>query len=208
MPDQTIILFAGAIMVLGIGQYWFRYNNAKSVAQGWLQEHHYRVVEFRFLWFGGITFAPRLFRNSNNAFAFQAVVNDSELGGTGVVWLRVWTNWFGVADSDIDVVWKEMPDGEADGGVQPLSDRMADAQLGLIHRIASGETTFYAPREREGGNAGLVYDETVEHLLALSRRGMITCKQPDSGIKGWTQYSDVTNVALTDGGRKLASRSA
>ena len=206
MPDQTIIPLAGAVMLFGIGQYWFRYNTAKSVAQGWLLQHRYRVLEFRFLWFPGMTFAPRLFRNSNRAFAFKAVVNDSELGGTGEVWLRVWTSWFGVADGDIDVVWKEMPDGEADGGVQPLGDRMADAQLGLIHRIASGETTFYAPRQREGGNAGLVYDEMVEHLLALSRRGMITCKQPDSGIKGWTQYSDVTNIGLTDEGRKLASR--
>jgi hypothetical protein len=184
VPSQTVLL-AGVVMLFGIGHYWFRYNNAKSAAQGWLQQHRYRVLAFRFLWFPGLTFAPRLLRNSNNAFAFKAVVNDSELGGTGVVWLRVWTNWFSVvADGDIDVVWKEMPDGEADGGAQPLGDRMADGQLALIHRIAAGETTFYSPRQREGGNAGLEYDEMVEHLLALSRRGMITCTQPESGIKG------------------------
>lgn len=207
MRDQYILL-AGVVMLFGIGQYWFRYNSAKSSAQVWLQQHHYHVLEFRFLWFPGLAFAPHLLRSSNRAFAFQAVVSDSELGGTGIVWLRVWTTLFGGRDSDIDVVWKEMPDGGLAGSVPSSGDRMADAQIGLIHRIASGETTFYAPRQREGGNAGLMYDEMVEHLLALSRRGMITCTQPASGIKGWTQYSDVTNVALTDDGRKLASRSA
>jgi hypothetical protein len=207
LPNQTVLI-AGTVMLFGIGQYWYRYNIARGVAQAWLQEHHYRAVEFGLLWFHGIAFAPRLDMYWHRPFVFKAVVNDSELGGTGVVWLRVWTPFIGVVDDDVDVVWKEMPHGEADGGAQPLGNRMEDAQLGLIHRIASGETSFYAPRQREGGNASLEYDEMVEHLLALSRRGMITCKEPDSGIKGWTQYSDVTNVALTDEGRKLASRNA
>jgi len=205
VTSQTVLL-AGVVMLLGIGQHLFRYNGAKSVAQAWLQQHHYKVVEFRYLWFPGMTFPPRLLRNSSSGFAFKAVVNDTELGGTGVVWLRVWSSWFGVTDDDVDVVWKEMPDGGTDGAVPSFGDRMIDSQLALVHRIAAGEKTFYAPRQREGGNAGLQYDEMVEDLLALSRRGMITLTQPESGIKGWTEYSDVKNVALTEEGQKMASR--
>ena len=202
-------------MLFGTGQYWLRYNSAKNVAIDWLREHHYRVVEFRYLWLGVMAFAPRLFRNANNAFSFEAVVNDSDLGGTGTVRLRVWTSWLGIANTDVDVVWKEMPEGGTEGGnedrtdgVRPLGDRLADAQLGLLHRIAAGETAFYAPREGAGDGSGAEYDEMVEHLLALTRRGMITCTQPGSGTRGWTQYSNVANVALTDEGRKVASSDA
>lgn len=74
-----------------------------------------------------------------------------------------------------------------------------------MRRIAAGESRFYAPRRLESD--GAEHDETVEHLLALSRRGMITCSQPAPGIKGRTQYSDVSDVVLTAQGQSfLASR--
>jgi len=85
------------------------------------------------------------------------------------------------------------------GDYRPLAERLADEQLALMRRVAAGETRFYAPRRWE--KDGAKYDEMVEHLLALSRRGMITCTEPEPGVKGITQYSDVADVALTAAGQ-------
>jgi hypothetical protein len=198
ITSQPIYLLAAAVMVLGMAQYWWRYNQAKGVAEDWLREHHYRVMNLSLPWFRGMTFPPSLLRNSNRAFVFEAIIDDEELGGTGAVWLRVWTTWLGTSDSDVEVVWKRMPHGGMDE-YRPLAERLADEQLGLMRRIAAGETRFYAPRRWE--KDGAKYDEMVEHLLALSRRGMITCKEPASGEKGVSQWSDVADVALTAVGR-------
>jgi hypothetical protein len=146
-------------------------------------------------------FPPTLFRNTNRAYVFEAIIDDEDLGGTGSVWLRVWTTWLGTTDSDVDVVWKRMPQGGGMGEFRPLAERLADEQLGLMRRVAAGETRFYAPRRYE--KDGAKYDEMVEHLLALSRRGMITCTEPEAGVKGVTQYSDVSDVILTPAGQEF-----
>lgn len=201
LANQPIILLAAAVMVFGIGQYWWRYNQAKGVAEDWLREHHYRVMKLSLPWFHGMVFPPSLLRDTDRAFVFEAIVDDADLGGTGAVWLRVWTTWLGTTDSDVDVAWKRMPQGGGMGEFRPLAERLADEQLGLMRRVAAGEIRFYAPRRYE--KDGAKYDEMVEHLLALSRRGMITCTEPDAGVKGVTQHSDVADVALTAAGREF-----
>lgn len=200
MTSQPMFFLIIGVFVFGIGQYWWRYNQAKGTVEEWLREHHYRVRQLSVPWFHGMIFPPKLLRNANRAFVFKAIVDDSELGGTGSVWLRVWTTLFGVSDGDVEVVWDHMPEGGT-GEAPPLAERLADEQLALMRRIAGGESNFYAPRrwERDGEK----YDETVEHLLALSRRGMITCTEPQNGVKGVTQWSDVSNVALTPVGRQF-----
>ncbi len=198
LANQPIILLTAVVMLFGIGQYWWRYNQAKGIAQDWLREHHYRVMKLSLPWFRGMVFPPSLLRNTNRAFVFEAIIDDEDLGGTGAVWLRVWTTWLGTTDSDVDVVWKRMPHGGMDE-YRPLVERLADEQLGLMRRVAAGETRFYAPRRFE--KDGAKYDEMVEHLLALSRRGMITCTEPEPGVKGVTQYSDVADVALMAAGQ-------
>ena len=197
--NQPVFLLSGAVILFGIGQYYWRYNQAKGIAQDWLHEHHYRVTKLSLPWFHGIVFPPSLLRNTNRAFVFEAIVDDDDLGGTGSVFLRVWTTWLGTTDSDVDVVWKRMPHGGDVGDYRPLAERLADEQLALMRRVAAGETRFYAPRRWE--KDGAKYDEMVEHLLALSRRGMITCTEPEPGVKGITQYSDVADVALTAAGQ-------
>jgi hypothetical protein len=207
LTNQPFFLLIAPFVALAIGQYWWRYNQAKSTAEDWLRRHHYRTRELRMPWIHGAIFAPAWGRNSNNAFVFRAVIDDTDLGGTGSLWLRVWTTWFGNIDNEVEVVWDKMPDGLVDGA-KPLFDRLQDAQLALLRRIGDGETAFYSPRHPENGG-GPEFDEMVEHLLALSRRGLITCNEPRPGRIGQTQYSDISNVALTPEGRSfLASKPA
>lgn len=201
LANQPVILLSGAVILFGIGQYYWRYNQAKGIAQDWLREHHYRVVKLSLPWFVGGVFPPTLLRDTDRAFVFEAIIDDEDLGGTGAVLLRVWTTWLGITDSEVDVAWKRMPHGGVIGEYRPLAERLADEQLGLMRRVAAGETRFYAPRRYE--KDGAKYDEMVEHLLALSRRGMITCTEPEAGVKGVTQYSDVADVALTASGREF-----
>lgn len=118
---HPMFLLAAAFVVFGIGQYWWRYNRAKRTAEDWLRDHHYRVTRLRLPWFTGMVFGPSLLRDSDNAFVFEAVIDDTELGGTGIVWLRVWTTWLGTIDNDVEVAWKQMPDGTT-GDFKPLAD--------------------------------------------------------------------------------------
>jgi len=201
ITSQPTIVLSAVVILFGVGQYWWRYNQAKGVAEDWLREHHYRVMQLSVPWFRGVMFPPSLLRNSNRAFVFEAIIDDEDLGGTGAVWLRVWTTWLGTTDSDVDVVWKRMPHGGDMDGFRPLGERLADEQLALLRRVAAGETTFFAPRRWE--KDGAKYDGMVEHLLALSRRGMITCREPDPGVKGVTQYSDLSDVELTPAGQNF-----
>ena len=209
LPDQIgsqpILLLVVPFLALAIGQYWWRYTQAKTTAEHWLRQHHYRARELDMPWFRGPMFAPSWGRNSNNAFVFRAVIDDVDLGGTGSLWLRVWTTWLGGIDNDVEVVWDEMPDGRLDGS-RPLFERLEDVQLSLLRRVAGGEAGFYSPRHPENGG-GAEFDATVEHLMALSRRGMLTCDEPQPGKPGQTQYSRLSNVVLTEEGRAfLASK--
>lgn len=211
LPEQITIepffLLIIPIVALGIAQYLWRYSQAKSTAENWLRRHHYRARELDMPWFRGPMFAPSWGRNSENAFVFRVVIDDTELGGTGSLWLRVWTTWFGGIDNEVEVIWDEMPDGHVDGA-KPLFDRIQDMQISLLRRVADGETAFYSPRHPENGG-GAEFDGMVEHLMALSRRGMVTCDEPHPGKPGLTQYSELSNVALTEEGRALlASKTA
>jgi hypothetical protein len=141
-------------------------------------------------------FAPSFLRNSNNAFDFEAVVEDRDLGGEARLFLRVWANWIGQFDGEVEVVIDEISRGEE---AHPLMERLADAQAAILQRVADGETAFYAPRRSEGGEAG--FNELVEHILALSRRGMITCDAPSVDSRSTTDYRSIDNIALTPAGR-------
>jgi hypothetical protein len=199
ITNQPFFLLAAPFVALGLGHYWWRYTQARSAAEDWLRRHRYRVRELRMPWLRGAMFAPSWGRNSKIAFVFRAVIDDTELGGRGSLWLRVWTTWLGSIDNEVEMVWDEMPDREMEGA-KPLFQRLEDEQLAILRRVADGERAFYSPRHPENGG-GPEFDETVEHLLALSRRGMITCNEPRLGKPGETQYSDISNVALTAAGR-------
>lgn len=201
MPVQTswLVIAAGAISV---GVWLWRRHRAREIAERWLNQNGYRVQSLRFSYFD---MQPRFrmtpFRNNDWAVDFRAEVDDTKLGGTGVVRLRVWTDWLGMLDREPEVSWVRMP--VEDHGVRTTPEaQWADAQLDILRRAAAGERTF-----RPTANDPEVrrdFDETVEHILALQRRGLVTCSSPIAELKVDAQYAAITNVELTeDGGRAL-----
>ncbi|MEO8575149.1 MAG: hypothetical protein ABI556_00550 [Gemmatimonadales bacterium] len=186
-------------LVVVAGWSTMRYARAKSAASEWLAQHHYRVRSLRMSWLNPIGFESSWLRSSNNRYTFVATVDDTQLGGTGRVFLRVWSNWTRTGTNEVEVVWDTMPESDMPGAPQPLWERLADAQLSALRRIADGETTFYAPRRNEERQ---IFDQLIEHVQALAQRGMITSGEPRSDGRGGGQYTSIGDLRITDEGRK------
>ena len=199
LETTWLVIGGGAISV---GLWLWRRQRARDIADRWLHQHGYRVRSLRFSYFD---MQPRFrmtpFRNNDWAVDFRAEVDDTKLGGTGVVRLRVWTDWLGMLDREPEISWVRMPT-EDNGGAKAPETQWEGAQLDILRRAAAGERTF-----RPTGNdsaARREFDETVEHLLALQRRGLLTCSTPIAELKADAQYAVISNVELTeDGGRAL-----
>ena len=188
-----------AVILFGLGHYAWRRSVARDRAELWLMHHQYRVRELRVPWFvNPARFPTHLFRSTRSAIVFRAVVDDRSFGGTGVVWLRVWTGVFGVvSDEDVEVSWERMPRPEPDDE-RPLDAEWSERQVELLHRIAAGESTFRVPNHDPA--SGAQFDELVEYLLALQRRGLITFGTPVANLAGGSQYDAVDNAVLTEAG--------
>ena len=178
--------------------------NRREAAERWLAQHRYRIRELLTPTFGGPSFAPSLGRDTDNAFDFRAVVDDLRLGGTGTVWIRVYANWLAEAHDDVEVQWEKMPDGGASSSRPAPEEQWADAQAALLHRVTGGENVFRPDARDPDGGAN--FDELVEHLMALQRRGLVTCGTPLANVRGPAQYAAVTDVALTPAGEREAER--
>lgn len=168
------------------------------IAESWLREHQYKVLT---LGHGGLSFfrfSPRFFRNDDAAFLFRAVVEDKQLGGTGIVWLRVWTDRLGLIAREPDISWERRPVPLDATPAQP-EERWEQAQRALLRRIARGTTSFSAPRH-EAPDA-MPFDELIEHLLAMQNRGLIACSTPVTSRRPGARYDMVEIVELTDAGR-------
>jgi len=200
MTEQTTYLAIAGFTVLSIGHWLWRRRTARDIAERWLGQHHYRVRNLRpVLWSGSPRFRATPFRNNDWAFDFTAEVDDMRLGGTGKVRLRVWTDWLGMIDREPEISWDRMPT-EDEGGVRAPESHWADSQIALLRRAAAGESTF-----RPAGNdvaARAKFDEEVEHMLALNRRGLVTCATPIAELRSGAQYAALTNVELTEDGRR------
>lgn len=199
MQDAGALWLTALVVAVVIGTTTWRYYTARSIAERWLMQHRYRVHSLRIGWFSLTRFAPKLFRNEKKAFEFRAEVEDLSLGGTGVLWLRVWTDWIGLSEREPEVTWDRMPQRVA-GGTGTFEDRLEEQLLDLLARVAAGESTFRAPGS--GVDDGGAFDELVEHILALSRRGLVTCDTPLASMRGTGQYAAITNVALTERGER------
>ena len=191
-------LFMASLVLLAVTWHAVRHSRAKDAARQWLGRNRYRIVSIRTPWFPTVGFASSWLRDSDNSFVFEAIVDDGELGGTGKVFLRVWLTWLGEIDHEIEVVWDTVPDAERIGAPQPLWERLANAQLSALRRIADGEATFYAPRRDEERER---FDDLVEHVQALAQRGMITCGEPRSDGRNGGRYTSIGDLRITDEGR-------
>jgi hypothetical protein len=202
MPDHTVVLVGAAFVLASLAQWSRRRAAARDAAERWLERHGYRVRSLGETWRAGASFPLRLRRDADATFAFRATVDDRKLGGTGVVGLRVAVDWLARADDDVDVRWERMPDPRALGPPAPTA-AWADAQLAVLRRVADGERTF-----RPGGTepAGAPLDAVVEHLLALQRRGLVTCATPHADLRGHGACAAVTDAALTAEGRRALAR--
>jgi hypothetical protein len=207
MLESTPMLAVGAMLLISVGHALWRRRRARDIAERWLAQHRYRVRSLRAsFWDSPGRFRVTPFRNNDWAADFRAEVDDMRLGGTGTVRLRVWTDWLGMIDREPEISWVSMPK-EENGGSQSPDTQWADAQLAVLRRVADGETTF-RPEGREPA-ARRAFDDTVEHLLALQRRGLLTCSTPIAELKVGAQYAAVMDIELTDDGRRvLANASA
>jgi hypothetical protein len=203
---NSFYLLGIAAAVLSLIWYGWQRAAAKSAAEQWLIQHHYHIRELRAPWFRFGLLTSSLHRNENNAYDFEAVVDDRDLGGTARIFLRVWGDRFGQLTGEIETSIDQIARAESEGET-PLMERLADAQSEVLHRIGNGETAFYGPRRSEGGDAE--FDELVEHVLALSRRGMITCDAPSVDVYNVGHYASIEKVALTPAGQSwLESQSS
>jgi len=192
MPFPTAVTASIALMVLSVGHYGWRRVRAREIAEQWLAQHRYRARSLRVsYWDTHPRFRLTPFRNNDWAIDFRAEVDDMRLGGTGSMRLRVWTDWLGMIDREPEISWVRIPT-EQNGGAQSPETQWVDAQLALMRRAAAGESTF-RPEGRDAA-ARAAFDTTVEHLLALNHRGLLTCATPIAELKADAQYAAVTDV--------------
>ena len=199
MIPPRLLVIIGILVLLGtISRTWWMHAEARAIAESWLREHKYRVLRLRLGWFTLFRFTPQLFRNGDRAHHFRAVVEDKELGGTGIVWLRVWTDRLGLLAREPDISWERRP-VPVDGTPASPEEVWEQAQRALLRRIARGANSFAAPR-RESPD-GMPFDEMIEHLLAMQQRGLIACSIPVTSHRPGARYDKIEFVELTDAGR-------
>jgi hypothetical protein len=204
MNIPTSWVAMAGLFALSLGHWWWRRVKAREIAEQWLHQHRYRVRSLRVsYWNMQPRFRMTPFRNNDWAVDFRAEVDDVRLGGTGKVRLRVWTDWLGMIDREPEISWEQMPT-EEHGGARAPESQWLDAQIGLLRRVAGGESTF-RPEGRDAA-ARTEFDETVEHLLAMQRRGLVKCSTPMAELRADAQYSVITDVEITDDGRRALDR--
>jgi len=125
------------------------------------------------------------------------------LGGTGAVRLRVWTDLLGMMDREPEISWDRMTT-LTDGGAPTPEMEWENAQIAVLRRVASGETTWRP--EGRAPQARADFDATIEHILALHHRGLLQCSTPIAELHGEAQYAEVADVVLTPEGRRVLDR--
>lgn len=167
---------------------------ARAAAEEWLIQHRYHLREIRPPSFRPGVFLSSLFGNEKSAFDFEAVVDDRDLGGTSTVLVRVWADRIGRLTGEIETVADSIARSDA-----------TQTQITILQRVAAGETGFYAPRNSEAEDAE--FNQLVEHIIALSRRGMVKCDAPTVDVRDSGQYVAIDKIMLTPAGRSwLESR--
>jgi hypothetical protein len=77
-------------------------------------------------------------------------------------------------------------------------------QVDLLRRVADE-----GPRLRPDGQddaARAEFDARVEFVLSLQRRGLVHCSTPIAELKRDAMYAEITDVVLTEEGRRVLER--
>lgn len=206
IPRASILrmgLVVAAILVAALAHYAWQRRAARDIVDRWLMENRFRARELRVPWFSVGNFPMTFFRSQKSAVVFRGVVEDRSFGGTGIVWFRVWPGLAGKMGEEIEVSWEKMPH-RVEEDPAPLEEGWWARQLDLLRRIQRGETTFrlrgHDPQQ------GREFDELVEYLLAMQRRGLITFGTPLANMRGESQYAAVADVKITPHGEELLAR--
>ena len=196
----AVAILIGAVVAVEL----WRRRRAREIAERWLAQHNYRVRTLRPVYVSARPhFRATPFRNNDWAVEFRAEVDDMRLGGTGEVRLRVWTDLLGLMDREPEVSWDRMPT-LADGGAVTPEMEWENAQIAVLRRVAAGATTL-RPSGRDA-EARAEFDATVEHILALQRRGLLHCATPIAELHSEAQYAEIADVVLTAEGRQAIER--
>ena len=198
MRELSYWTIGTVVAAAALGHWWWRREKAREIVERWMERHRYRIVEVRRPWFSLPRFGPSLWRDSDDAFEFRVTVQDLRLGGTGILWARVWADWLGMIEKDVEISWERMPDAGA-GESDATESRWSETQLALLQQAADGQESF-----RPDGNdaaARAAFDEVVEHILALNRRGLVRCSPPVANVRGAGQYEMLTGVRVTSEGQ-------
>ncbi len=198
-PDRLLVIFFALAILGAFWRSWWLHNEARGIAEEWLREHKYKVISVKVGFFGGLRFGVRFFRRTDNITHFRCVVEDAQLGGRGVLWLRVLTDRLGLLLRDPEMRWEIEPHNPDPLSFVPVEDKLETAQRDLLRRIAHGETRFSAPRyPREGEEP---FDALVEHLKAMQVRGFIAISTPQRSRVPGSTYELVEFAELTEEGR-------
>ena len=200
MPPAQHLKYIVPMAIAALAFSWWRYRTARGIAEDWLLKNRYRVRTLRMGWHLLPRFAGRFGRSYEHSYEFRAEVDDRRLGGTGVLWLRVWTDWMGMMQKEPEQSWERMP-VVTDASSRTAEDKWAEAQLALLERISRGESTFRSPVRNDAESDA--FDEVVEHVMALQRRGLVSADAPVSNYRGTSQFDLVSNVAITNAGRQM-----
>lgn len=198
-PDRLLIAGAVIAAILIAWRTWYMHDVAKGIAEEWLHANRYKAISVKTGLFGGFRFGPRMFRNEERSTHFRCVVEDTRLGGRGVVWLRVWTDRLGLIAREPDVNWETHPHTLDAAGFLPVEDRLEVAQRALLKRIARGETQFAAPSHPRADDEP--FDTIVEHLKAMQERRLIAISTPQRSSTAGSMYELVEFAELTEEGR-------
>jgi hypothetical protein len=196
------LVFA-AILVVALAHYAWQRRAARDIVDRWLMENRFRASELRIPWLSVGNFPLTFFRSQKSAVVFRAVVEDRSFGGTGIVWFRVWPGLAGKLGEEIEVNWERMPQRAAEDK-PPLEEGWWNRQIELLQRIERGETTFRL--RGHDPEQGKEFDDLVEHLFAMQRRGLITFGTPLANMRGESQYAVVSDVKITRHGEELLAR--
>jgi hypothetical protein len=192
-----------AIIFVALAHYAWQRRAARDIVERWLMENRFRARELRVPWFSVGNFPMTFFRSQKSAVVFRAVVEDRSFGGTGIVWFRVWPGLAGKLGEELEVNWEKSPKRAAEDE-PPLEEGWWTRQLELLRRVQRGETTFRL--RGHDPEQGKQFDELVEYLLAMQRRGLITFGTPLANLRGESQYAAVADVTITHAGEDLLAR--